>query len=159
MSEETKKSRRPSLRFNESDIKLALSVMKKMEKPLEIMYYLMETEREKPFVIILISAEDIKLKKLLKSEKRDTDLLFRVNKVQNLFALICQETKVDGGYRFAERLLRSLVLNNANTIYCSEMEVRSTKYDIKDVIFKSIEGYADAKKEEKENEIIFRSLH
>jgi len=61
MSEEVKKTRRPSLRFNESEIKLALSVMENMEKPIELMYYLMERENEKPFVIILISAKDIEL--------------------------------------------------------------------------------------------------
>ena len=159
MSEDVKTSRRPSLRFNEFEIELALSIMDKMEKPIELMYYLMEREHEKPFVIILISAEDIELASLIRTEKRDTDLLFKIDEGENLFALICQETKVDGGYRFAERLLRSLVLNNAHTIYCTEMEIRSTKYDIKEVIFKSIESYISAKKEKKEKEIIFRSLH
>ena len=158
MSEEVKKSRRPSLRFNETEIKLALSIMQKMEKPIELMYYLMEREHEKPFVIILISAKDIELASLLKTEKRDTDLLFEVEESKNLFALICQETRVDGGYRFAERLLRSVISNNGHSIYCTEMEIRSTKYAIKEVIFKSIESYITAKKEKKENEIIFRSL-
>ncbi|HHD79161.1 MAG TPA: hypothetical protein ENK98_05960 [Epsilonproteobacteria bacterium] len=159
MSEKVKQTRRPSLRFNEAEIKLSLAVMEKMEKPLELMYYLMEREHEKPFVLILISAKDIELESLLRSEKRDTDLLFEIDESKNLFALICQETKVDGGYRFAERLLRSLLLNNAHTLYCTEMEVRSTKYDIKEVIFKAIESYITAKKEKKESEIVFRSLH
>jgi len=158
MSEDVKKTRRPSLRFNESEIKLALSVIEKMEKPIELMYYLMDREHEKPFVIILISAEDIEVASLLEEEKRDTDLLFEIDENKKLFALICQETKVDGGYRFAERLLRSLISNNAHTIYCTEMEIRSTKYAIKEVIFKSIESYIMAKKEKKKSEIIFRSL-
>ena len=159
MSADAKKTRRPSLRFNESEIKLALSVMDKMEKPIELMYYLMEREHEKPFVIILISAKDIELGSLLKSEKRDTDLLFEIEETKSLFALICQETRVDGGYRFAERLLRSVVSNNGHSVYCTEMEVRSTKYAIKEVIFKSIESYITALKENKESEIVFRSLN
>jgi len=159
MSEEAKKARRPSLRFNESEIKLALSVMEKMEKPIELMYYLMEREHEKPFVIMLISAVDIDVESLLNEEKRDTDLLFKIDEERNIYALICQETKVDGGYRFAERLLRTLVLHNAHTIYCTEMEVRSTRYDIKEVIFKAIESYINAHKEQKESEIVFRSLN
>jgi len=159
MSEKVKQTRRPSLRFNESEIKLALSIMEKMEKPIELMYYLMERENEKPFVIILISAQDIELDSLLRTEKRDTDLLFKIEEDKNLFALICQETRVDGGYRFAERLLRSVVLNNGHSVYCTEMEIRSTKYAIKEVIFKSIESYITAKKEKKEGEITFKSLH
>lgn len=159
MSQEVKQARRPSLRFNESEIKLALSVIEKMQKPLELMYYLMERENEKPFVLMLISANDIDVVSLLKSEKRDTDLLFEIDKGQSLYSLICQETKVDGAYRFAERLLRTLVLHNAHTIYCTEMEVRSTRYDIKEVVFKLIESYINAKKEKKESEIVFRSLN
>ena len=159
MGEEVGKTRRPSLRFNESEIKLALAVIEKLEKPIELLYYLMEREQEKPFVLILISAEEVDLGKMLQLEKRDTDLLFEVDKEKNLFALLCQETKVDGGYRFAERILRTLLLDQAHSIYCTEIEVRSTKYDIKEVIFKAIENYISINKEGKDGEISFRSLH
>lgn len=158
MGEEVGKTRRPSLRFNESDIKLALAVTEKLEKPIELLYYLMQREQEKPFVLILISAEDIELDKMLQSQKRDTDLLFEVNKENNLFALLCQETRVDGGYRFAERILRTLLSNNAHSIYCTEIEVRSTRYDIKEVIFKAIESYIRINKDGKDGKISFRSL-
>jgi len=150
--------RRPSLRFNELEIKLALSVMKKMKKPIELMYYLLKREDENPFVIIFISAEDIALKSILKSQKRDTDILFKIDKSDQLYALICQETKVDGAYRFSERILRTLKSEDASNIYCTQMEVRTTRYDIKDIIFKAIESYINAKKENKESEIIFKTL-
>lgn len=158
MSQEARKTRRPSLRFNESEIKLALKVMDQLEKPIELMYYLMDRENEKPFVIMLISANDIDLGKVLPKQKRDTDLLFEINQETNLYALICQETKVDGGYRFAERILRVLMESKASHVYCTEIEVRSTKYDKKEVIFKTIESYIRSKKDGNENEIIFRSL-
>jgi hypothetical protein len=150
--------RRPSLRFNESEIKLSLNVMDKMQKPIELMYYLLKRENENPFVIIFISAENIELESILEKEKRDTDLLFEIDKSANLCALICQETKVDGAYRFSERILRTLKAENANEIYCTQMEVRTTRYEIKDVVFKAIESYIIAKKENKESEIIFRTL-
>ena len=159
MSDEARKTRRPNLRFDESEIKLALTMMEKLKKPMEVMYYLMERENEKPFVLILLSAKDVELGSLLETEKRDTDLLFEIDKEKNLFALICQETRVDGGYRFAERLLRTLELNNAHAVYCTEIEVRSTLYDIKEIIFKSIESYINVKKEQREGEIVFRSLY
>jgi len=157
-SQEKKQSKRPQLRFNESEIKLALSVMGQLEKPIELMYYLMERENEESFVIIFLSGTGVEIESIIKLEKRDTDLLYTLDKGSNLFALICQETKVDGAYRFAERLMRNLVLNNASEIYCSELEVRSTKHPVQEVIFKSIENYNKMKKDKKENEIIFHSL-
>ena len=159
MDENTKQTRRPNLRFNEDEIKLSLKVMEQLEKPLEIMYYLMERDYENPFVMILISADDDDIENTLGNQKRNTDLLFKIDDERNLLALICQETKVDGGYRFAERLVRTLVLNKAETIYCTEIEIRSTKYEIKEIIFKAIESYITAIKEEKMGEIIFRSMY
>lgn len=159
METNIQKSKRPSLRFNENEIKLALKAMDKLEKPLNLMYYLMEREDEQPFVLIFISAKNIELEKFLDREKRDTDLLFEIDDTRNLFAVVCQETKVDGAYRFAERLLRNLIEENADTVYCIELEVRSTKHDVKDVIFKSVERYITSIKENKEGEIVFRSLH
>ncbi len=159
MDEKTNKPRRPNLRFNEDEIQLSLKVMQQLEKPLELMYYLMERDYENPFVMILISANDVDIENVIRSEKRNTDLLFKIDEERNLLALICQETNVDGGYRFTERLLGTLLLHHASKLYCSEIEIRSTKYDIKEVIFKAIESYITAIKEEKEGEIIFRSLY
>lgn len=149
---------RPKIRFKESEIKLALSTMKELSKPIELMYYFMERENEKTFVIIFLSAQGVEIESIIKLEKRDTDLLYKLDKSCNLFALICQETKVDGAYRFAERLLQHLARNNASEIYCSELEIRSTKHTIEEVIFKSIENYNKVREDKKENEIIFHSL-
>lgn len=158
MSKEVKKARRPNLRFNETEIKLVLSVMENMEKPLELMYYFLENDSSKSFVMMLISANDANIEEILNKEKRNTDLLFSIDEESNLYALICQETKVDGGYRFAERLLRTFMFEEAQNIYCIEVEVRSTKYDVKNLILKSIEKYIIAVKENREGEIIFHTL-
>jgi hypothetical protein len=158
MGEEVKKTRRPSLRFNELEIKLILSVMENMEKPLELMYYFLEKDPKKTFVMMLVSAQDVNTEVLLDKEKRDTDLLFSVDEEKNLFALICQETKVDGGYRFAERILKTLISQEAKDIYLIEVEVRNTRYEVKDLIMKSVEKYLIAKKEKRENQIHFHTL-
>ncbi|MCF6244640.1 MAG: hypothetical protein L3J43_06350 [Sulfurovum sp.] len=158
MSEEVEKVRRPKLKFNESEIKFALSVMDKMKNPVELMYYLLDRENENPFVLIFISSKNVDLGEILKQEKRDTDVLFKINTDKNLYAIICQETKVDGAYRFAERLLRTVLTKGGNPIYCTELEVTSSKYSVKDILFKAIEMYITAVKENNENEITFRSL-
>jgi len=158
MGEEVQKTRRPDLRFNETEIKLVLSIMKNMEKPLELMYYFLGKDSSKTFVMMLISANEVNMEEVLIKEKRDTDILFTIDEDKNLFALICQETKVDGAYRFAERILGTLVRQEAKDIYCIEIEVRSTKYEVKDLIMKSIEKYIMAEKEKREREIIFHTL-
>ena len=158
MSEDVKKTRRPSLRFNESKIKLILDVMENMEKPLELMYYFLEKDPRKIFVMMLISAIEVNVEEVLIKEKRDTDILFGIEEGRNIFALVCQETKVDGGYRFAERILRTLKKQEAKDIYCVEIEVRNTRYSGKDVIIKSVEKYIMAENEKREGEIHFHSL-
>jgi len=157
MENKALKSRRPHLRFNESEIQLALAMLDKLEKTIEILYYLMERENERPFVMVMVSAEEFDLETLLKSQKRDTDLLYEINRDENVYIVICHETKVDGGYRFAQRLMKSMSLDDAKHSYCIELEVRSAKYEIKEVIFKLIETYVQAKEEQREGEIIFRS--
>lgn len=158
MGEKIKRMKRPSLRFNESEIKLALDVIEKMYRPIELMYYLSERAQEDPFVILFISAEDIDLEEILYEEKRDTDILFKIDKERHLFSIICQETKVDGAYRFAERLLNVVVDKGGTFVYCSELEVRSSKYAINEIIFKAIEIYLHAVKEKRGNIIHFSSL-
>ena len=149
------------IRFNEDEIKLALDLLEKLEKTIELLYYFMKRQEKKSFVIVLLSADktEIGLEILLKREKRNTDLLFEINKENNLYAVVCQETELDGGYRFAERLVRSIVWGEGSDIYCSELEIGTTNYPIKEVIFKLIETYMNAKQSEREGEIVFHSLH
>jgi hypothetical protein len=158
MMQEKRKKRKKELRFNETGIKLALSVLDKLEKPLELLFYLMRNENEKSFVVMLLSAKNVELDTMINIEKRDTDILFEMDKDQSLYALICQETKIDGGYRFAERMHQSLAKQNAKEIYSVEIEVGSSKYTIKEVTFKLIETYLKAVNDEKEGEIIFHSM-
>ena len=158
MIQEKRKKHKKNLRFNETGIKLALSVLEKLEKPLELLFYLMRNENEKSFVVMLISAQNIDLQSIINKEKRDTDILFEMDKEKSLYTLICQETKIDGGYRFAERVNKSLMQKEAKDIYSVEIEVGSTKYTIKEVTFKLIESYLKAVEDERKGEIIFHSM-
>ena len=161
MNAKERRRRNQKIRFNEEEIKLALALLEKLEKTIEILYYFIKCQEKKSFVIVLLSADKIviELETLLKKEKRDTDLLFEINKENNLYAVVCQETELDGGYRFAERLIRSIVWGEGSDIYCSELEIGTTNYPIKEVIFKLIETYMNAKQSGREGEIVFYSLH
>jgi hypothetical protein len=84
--------------------------------------------------------------------------MFEINKEESLYVMLCQDTKVDGGYHYAERIIRNIVLDGGNTIYCTELEVRAVHYAPKIVILKLLETFIQSKQMNKAGEIVFRSL-
>ena len=150
---------RGSLRFTGDDISLAAKMVEKLTTTIDVIYYLMDRREEEAFVVMLVSAKDVDLKTLLEKEKRNSDILFEIDKETSLYAIICQGTKIDGGYYFGERLLRTLTLQEAKNIYCVELEVKSTVHNIKYIIFKLIEIYLKTKHDKKEGKLIFKTLH
>jgi len=152
-------ARKNDLRYTAKDITLVVNMVKELEKSIDMMFYFMNKSSENVFVLMLISANNIELKKLLEKEKRDTDILFEVDKDESIYAMICQETKVDGGYRFAERIIHNINLYKGENIYCSELEVRTTKYSSQDIIFRVVDTFIKARQEEKSGEIIFKSIY
>lgn len=152
-------NRSESLRFNGKEIQLAVKMLDKLETTIDIIYYLMEHENQQAFVLMLLTAKDVDLSTLLEKEKRETDILLEVDKEESLYVMLCQDTKVDGGYRFAERLIRNIELDKGTDIYCTEVEVRATHYTPKQVILKLLETFVKSKLSNKSNEIVFRSLN
>lgn len=152
-------TRRGNIRFSGKDITLAVKMVEKLSPTIDIVYYLMNRGDERSFVMMLISAQEIALEALLEKDKRDTDILFEIDKEASLYALICQDTKIDGGYHFAKRLLQSIETQGAKEIYCTDLEIRTTNHEIKFVIFKLIETYMKSKEEGRSNEIVFKSLN
>lgn len=150
---------RDHIRFNGDDIALAAKMLDKLTSTIDIMYYLMERGEERAFVVMLVTAENIDVKKSLAEEKRTTDILFKIDKKESLYAIICQDTKIDGGYHFADRVVRNMLLSKGKNIYCTQLEVRTTTHNIKYVIFKLIEAFIKSKQEQKQGEIVFKTLH
>ncbi len=153
-----KQERRKGIRnlcFDEMSIDLALTIVDKVEKPLELLFYLMRRENQRALVLMLISASDIDMDAFLQEKKRDTDILYKVDEAHNIYAMICQDTRVDEGYHFAQRLYRSLEELQANEVYVSEVEIGSTNYEAKEVIFRLIELYFRAANSGQTGEINF----
>jgi hypothetical protein len=151
--------RKNSLRFKAEEIVLAVNMIEKLEKTIEVVYYLMEHEGVESFVLLLVKAENVEMIPILEYEKRDTDILFEVDKEEAIYVMLCQDTKVDGGYHFAERIMKNIISKEGTDVFCSEVEVRSTRYQVKNVIFKLIETFMKAKLENKTNEIVYKSLN
>jgi hypothetical protein len=159
MGKRENENRAANLRFNGKEIELAVKMLDKLQTTIDIIYYLMEHENEQAFVLMLLTAQDVDLNTLLEKEKRDTDILFEIDKEESLYVMLCQDTKVDGGYRFAERVIHNIQLDNGKDIYCTELEVRATHYSSKQVVLKLLETFVKSKLENKSNEIVFRSLN
>jgi hypothetical protein len=159
MGNRENENRAANLRFSGKEIELAVTMLDKLQTTIDIIYYLMEHENEQAFVLMLLTAKDIDLNTLLDNEKRDTDILFEIDKEESLYVMLCQDTKVDGGYRFAERVIRNIQLDNGKDIYCTELEVRATHYSSKQVVLKLLETFIKSKLVNKSNEIVFRSLN
>ncbi len=159
MSERENQARKDKLRFSGDDIVLTVALMEKLKNAIDIVYYLMDHKNEDTFVLLLISAQNINMEVLLEKEKRDSDILFEIDKKKSTYAMICQDTKVDGGYRFAERIIGNITSNKGTDIYCAELEVRSTNYKLRDVMLKLVEIFIKTQKEEKSGEIIYKSLN
>jgi len=152
-------NRTTSLKFNGKEIQLAVKLLDKLQTTIDIVYYLMEQEKEQAFVLMLLTAQDIDLNRLLDQEKRETDILFEIDKEEAIYVMLCQDTKVDGGYHFAERVMRNIQLDGGKDIYCTELEVRATHYSAKHVVLKLLETFVKSKQLNKSNEIVFRSLN
>lgn len=159
MSSRENENRVNSLKFSGKEIQLAAKMLDTLQTTIDIVYYLMEQEHEQSFVLMLMTAKDIDLQALLTKEKRDTDILYEIDKEGSLYVMLCQDTKVDGGYRFAERVIRNILLDNGNEVYCTELEIKSTHYKPKQVILKLLETFIKSKQMNKTGEIVFRSLH
>lgn len=159
MSTREYENRINSLRFSGKEIQLATKMLDTLQTTIDIVYYLMEHEEEQTFVLMLISAKELDLGTLLDYEKRDTDILFEIDKEDSLYVMLCQDTKVDGGYHFAERIIQNIQSNNGSEIYCTELEIRSTHYSPKHVILKLLETFIKSKQENQSDEIVFRSLN
>lgn len=159
MAKRENENRTESLRLNGKEIELAVKMLDTLQTTLEIVYHLMENENEQSFVLMLMTAKEIDLQALLSREKRDTDILFEIDKEESLYVMLCQDTKVDGGYRFAERVIRNILLGNGSDIYCTVLEIKATHYTPKKVILKLLETFIKSKQTNKSGEIVFRSLH
>ena len=151
--------RKKTAKFTSDEIELAVLLIKELENTLDIIYYLLEKELESAFVILLLSAEDSNVDKIVQSEKRKTDILFEIDREKALYAVICQDTQVDGAFNFASRILDRMKKSKAKDIYCTALEVRSTKLNIKTIIFKLIETYLESKEDKRSNEIVYRSIN
>ena len=146
------------LSFHEDEIKLAQKMMDTLRSTLEFLYYLMDRKEELSFTMILFSSDDLKLESLLDKWKRQTDILYEIDKANNIYVLLCQSTDMDGGEKFAEILMSNVRLHGGKSSYCVEAEIKTTLYTIQEIIFTMVEKYMDIRQQKEFNKVFFTRL-
>ena len=147
------------VRFTESDMTMAVKTIEALQTTLDLMYYLMRRGDERAFVLTLIETKLEDAGVLLKREKRATDLLYEIDQEQGIYVVVCQDTKVDGGYHFANRIMQRLKEAGDDRSFIIDMEVGNTNHEKADIVFRLIELLIKAKELHKGGEILYKSLH
>ncbi len=153
MPEKDRRKHRSGIYLNEEDIALALKMASKIEDSLELLLYLMRRNNHSSLVLMLLSAESRGMYDALVTQKRDTDLVVEIDSEKNVYAVFCQDTKVDEGYHFAQRLQRHFGESGIEGVHIVEVEMNSSNYNTKEITFKLIELYFKSKQQENEGQI------
>ncbi len=156
ISYEGEKRRNDSdLTFPEDEVKLAKTMMNELKTTMEFFHYLMNHRGKSSLAMILLSSDDVKLDHLLPKWKRQSDVLFELDKANNVYVIICQSTDSDGGKQFAEILMSNIRLHSNSDTYCVVSEPRIMRSSIQEVIFEMVEKYILIKEDKKANQVFF----
>ncbi len=143
------------LAFPEDEVKLAKTMMAELKTTMEFFHYLMNHRGESSLSMILLSSDDVKLDHLLPKWKRQSDVLFELDKANNVYVIICQSTDSHGGKQFAEILMSNIRLYGDSDTYCVVSEPGTMRSSIQEVIFEMVEKYILIKEDKKANQVFF----
>ena len=143
------------LAFPEDEVKLAKTMMDELKTTMEFFHYLMNNKGKSSLTMILLSADKIKLDNLLPKWKRQSDVLFELDKANNVYVIICQSTDSHGGKQFAEILMSNIRLYGDSDTYCVVSEPGTMRSSIQEVIFEMVEKYILIKEDKKANQVFF----
>ena len=144
--------------FPENEVKLAKIMVDELKTTMEFFHYLMNHRGESSLTMILLSSDDAKLDHLLPKWKRQSDVLFELDKANNVYVIICQATDSDGGKQFAEILMSNIRMHGNHDTYCVVSEPKTMRSPIQEVIFEMVEKYILIKEEKKANQVFFTGV-
>jgi len=154
-----RKSELKSKIYDERVLKIGIAIHDKIEDPLQILVRLLRKRRLHSFSAILIKSDSGSFGEFMNRHKRRSDLLYTINSKAGLYVLLCQETQVDGGYYFMQRLIKVIKERGGNdTMSASVTAIESIRYEVKDVIFIVLDSFIKLFSSEKENDVLFRTL-
>jgi hypothetical protein len=152
------RSKKNEFTFNEKEVEIATEMQKELTPVVDMLLYMLDKTQTK-FTIIIIKADYDELYQFILNAKRDTDILKVIDHKYNIYSIVCQDTTVDGGYMFANRLVTTLTKDkDVKDITCVALEVRTNRYDVRDVIYKAFQLYINARHKSALGEIKYHSL-
>jgi len=152
-----RKSDNRTLEYDDRAMRLGVELYRQNEILMELLYHLMKTHRLNSFSVILVYSRTKGFGEFLQKHKRRTDLLYKIEACEGVYALFCQETQVDGGYYFIRRLTGLMDPENIEELRVGIVGVESTRYPLKDLIFIILDTYIKAESPEGEK-IVFRTV-
>ncbi len=145
--------------YKADELMMSVKLYEKTKHIMEVLYSLMKHGKLKSFSFIAVYSTMNDFGAFLADQKRDTDILISIDPAKNIYALLCQETQVDGGYYFMQRLIKTIKeQGKKDTMSASVTAIESIRYEVKDVIFIVLDSFIKLFAVEKENEILFRTL-
>ncbi len=151
-------SRKKEAKYTAAEIMLGINILNQVNMPLRFLYQIFEENNRDPFAIMLISALHTDLGELVRAQKRESDMLFEVDKGENIYAIICQDTKVDGGYYLINRLSRYIYGDQGSDFIATVVEIVNTDHRPEEVVLKLLDTYLAVKKDGHSRENIFHIL-
>lgn len=143
--------------YDEITIKMLVRLCKICMDPFDLFYHMLKTERLQSFSVILLRSEIDDFFEFLHENKRKTDVLYRVEGVDDLYILLCQETQVDGGFYFMKRLAKIVEESGETPFKAAIVGVENTRYGIDELLFYIIDTYLKLEENPEEN-FVFRSV-
>jgi len=137
-----RKSDNRPVRYDEWAMKLGVEFYRHSEVPMRLLYHLMKGRRLHSFSAIMLQSKMKEFGNFVQKHKRKTDLLYEVSPEEGIYALLCQETQVDGGYYFMQRL-QGLMHEGGSGLVAAIVGVESTVYPIQDLIFIVLDDFVD----------------
>jgi hypothetical protein len=153
-----RKSDNRKLEYDDRAMKLGVRFYRESEIPLDLLYHLMKSKRLQTFSAVMVRSDMEAFGEFLQQEKRKTDLLYPIIPEENIYALFCQETQVDGGYYFIQRLAKLIEERGADDIHAAIVGVESTKYPVKDLMFIILDTFIRATALDTRENIIYRTV-
>lgn len=115
--------KRVRLYNNENAMNIAVKLYDKSDKFLSLFNKILQKGDIKSYSIILTVSKYEEFKDFLANNKRRSDLLLEIDKEQNIYALICPDTELEGSFYFYKRISEKLYKISEYNMFASVLSL------------------------------------
>jgi len=145
IKEMAQSDKRGHIAYTEEELLFGIKMMEGLSKITDMLLYFLDRKNIK-FTYIIIQVDDETFGSLLREQKRTTDILISIDEEKGVYAIVGQETDVEGGYHFAERIMRLLEVGRGKScLSCNVLTISTTHYDAQSIILRLLERFLDSR--------------